>query len=385
MGFFSKKLNGNGDPVKLILSPDVYYFPGNISFVSFTTSLVKARDADTYLLRRMNTNEYPNLCITRDFKTYKKITNLEPHKKYNWLTSEPLQWKSYDGHTSDGIMYKPEDFNPNKKYPVIFLIYERWSYGLNKYLNFELSQAALNVPFFVSNGYIVVCPDIYYKIGNTAESAYNYVVSAVEAVSKLPYVDSKSIGLQGHSYGAFETNYLITRTNLFAAAASAAGVTDYVSNVATFKMQCNDAHDYAKYNQDRLGVTLWEDRETYIKNSAVFYADKVTTPLLIMHSVNDYVVPWPQSIEYFTSLRYLNKMVWMLHYDNGSHTLSDPVDQLDYTTRMMQFFNHYLKKQPAPKWMTQGRPAKLKQIDDRFELDPDGSCGKNCVICNKVK
>ncbi len=102
-----------------------------------------------------------------------------------------------------------------------------------------------------------------------------------------------------------------------------------------------------------------------------------------MHNQKDGQVPYPQGIEYFTALRFLNKKAWLLQYDNSGHQLFSEQDATDYTIRMTQFFDHYLKNKPAPKWMTQGRPASLKQVDDRFELDPEGSCGDDCPVCNK--
>jgi len=376
-GFFRKKLNEPGDPVQLIMSPEAFYFSAQFPFVSFPKFLQKAKQADVYLLKRMNAAAYPNLQVTKDFKEFKAISALAPQKKYNWLTSELIHWETFDGRPGTGILYKPENFDPKKKYPLIFSIYERLSDGLNKFIEPELSSGALNIPFFVSQGYLVFCPDIYYTVGEPGESAYNYVISAAEMMSRKEWVNKEKIGIQGHSFGGYEVNYLVTRTKLFAAAASAAGPSDLVSDCGTLKINMLDGHVFSEQAQPRLGESLWENRASYIKNSPVFGADKVTSPLLIMHNKQDYGVSWSQGVEFFTGLRRLGKRVWMLQYDNGGHVLYDDKDKLDYSMRLGQFFDHYLKDIPAPKWMTVGIPASMKEVDTGFELDASGEIQYN--------
>jgi dipeptidyl aminopeptidase/acylaminoacyl peptidase len=368
-GFFRKKLDEPGDPVQLIMSPEVFYFSAQFSFVSFPRFLQKAKQASIYLLKRMNATEYPNLQITKDFREFKAISALSPQKKYNWLTSELIHWTTFDGRPGTGILYKPENFDPRKKYPLIFSIYERLSDGLNKFIEPELSIGPLNISFFVSQGYLVFCPDIYYTVGEPGESAYNYVVSAAEMLSQREWVNKEKIGIHGHSFGGYEVNYLVTRTKLFAAAASAAGPSDFVSDCGTLKLDMLDGHSFSEQAQPRLGANLWENQAAYIKNSPVFGADKVTSPLLIMHNKQDYAVSWSQGVEFFTGLRRLGKRVWMLQYDNGGHVLYDDKDKLDYSMRLHQFFDHYLREIFAPKWMTVGIPAFRKEVDTGFELD----------------
>ncbi len=206
---------------------------------------------------------------------------------------------------------------------------------------------------FVSNGYLVFRPDIHPEIGRIGESAYNSVISAAEYLRKMPWVNADKIGIQGHSYGGFEVNYLIGRTNLFAAAASSAGTSDFISLATNFQSYTHSAHNTVCTNQWRMDNSIWTNRSPYLDNSPLFLADNVTSPLLIMHNTVDPAVPWSQSFEYFTALRYLKKKVWMLQYDNSGHTLNDERDKYDYTIRLHQFFDHYLKGKPAPEWMTQ--------------------------------
>ncbi len=136
-------------------------------------------------------------------------------KAYNWVTASLLNWLTYNGEATSGILYKPENFDSTKKYPVIFLIYERVSNGLNKFILPELCTGSINIPYFASRGYLVFCPDIHYKLGETGNSIYNYVVSGAEMLSKLRWVAGTKMGIQGHSFGGYEVNYLITKTSIF--------------------------------------------------------------------------------------------------------------------------------------------------------------------------
>jgi dipeptidyl aminopeptidase/acylaminoacyl peptidase len=378
-GFYKIKIGSRKSPVKLSMSPDVFYFPESKDGLRSFSFILKAKWADIYLLKRMNVSEYPNLQLTTDFISLKALTQQNPQKKFNWLTSELVKWKTFKGKDAEGILYKPENFNSQKKYPVILYFYERMSGSLNEYLKPELSAGPLDIPFFVSQGYLVFCPDIYYTVGDPGESAYDYVVSAAKMLSTKSWVDGKHMGIQGHSWGGYEVNYLVTRTNLFAAAASAAGNSDFISRYGSINRTYNDSHQFIERGQNRMGVTLWQDPSRYIRNSPIFRANKVSTPLLIMHNSKDDAVPWSQGVEFFTGLRRLNKKVWMLQYDNGNHVIRNHEESLDYTTRILQFFDHYLKEAPAPRWMMKELPAN----ETGYALDPSGSCSKDCKVCKK--
>ncbi len=230
---------------------------------------------------------------------------------------------------------------------MIFFYYEKYSDALNDFIHPALSNGVMNIPWFVSNGYLVFVPDIYFSDGHPGRSALNSVVSAAQFLSRMPFVDSKHMGLQGHSFGGFETNYIVSRTTIFAAAAPSAGVSDLFSDYG---------HDYGYYEggQGRIGASLWERPDLYIENSSLFRADKVTTPILIMHNRRDGIVHFDQGLEWFNALSRLGKKVWMLSYDKEGHTIRDEKNELDYSVRLGQFFDHYLKGKPAPLWMTKG-------------------------------
>lgn len=351
-GFFKKDMRKTGDPEKLSLSPHLYYAHKrfNAQFL-YSGEIRKAKNAGVYLLECMSSHEFPNLCVTKDFKNFTVLSDLHPEKKYNWLTSELISWKKDDGTVLQGILYKPENFDLNKKYPLLFYFYEKLSQRLNQYFNPDLSDGSINIPIYVSNGYLVFTPDINYGVGAPGEDVCGAVLSAARYLSGLPYVDSAKMGLQGHSFGGYEVNYIISHSNRFAAAQESSGASDFISYYNGFYRE-SSAQFYFETGQGRIGATLWDKPELFIKNSPVFLADKVQTPLLIMHNKDDGEVPFQQGIEWFTALRRLGKKVWMLQYDKEYHVINQQKNKLDFSIRTKQFFDHYLKGAPAPGWMT---------------------------------
>jgi dipeptidyl aminopeptidase/acylaminoacyl peptidase len=368
-GFWRKKLGEPGAPIKQNMESCLYYNPTILVSGYNEQPPIKAKNAEVYVVRRETASEFPNWYLTTDFKTYRQLTNVHPEKEYNWLTSELVHYKLPDESMSQGILYKPENFDPSKKYPIIFYYYEEKSNELNIFLNPQLSPGFLNVPWYVSNGYLVFEPDIKKPIGHPGKSALNSVISAAEYLSRLPYVDSQRMGLQGHSYGGYETNYIITHTNLFAAAQESSGVCDFVSNYGAISTSGKSLIFKYEIGQYNIRATLSQRPDLFIENSPIFKANQVTTPLLMMHNVDDNAVPYEQAIEFFTALRRLQKPAWMLEYDGESHTIGDEKDQLDFTVRQQQFFDHYLKGKPAPIWMTEGIKATDKGLKSGLELD----------------
>lgn len=237
---------------------------------------------------------------------------------------------------------------------------------MNLFIHPALSEGRLNIPWFVSNGYLVFVPDIYYRIGYPGKSACNSVVSAALYLSRKPWVDGHRMGLQGHSFGGSETNYIVSHSHLFVAAAPASGesnvTTNYVHNGITW---------YYERRQGRMGATLWQRPDLYINNSPLFSADKVTAAVMIMHTKNDWVVPYSQGLQWYNALHRLGKKAWLLSYENASHSLRDPKDQLDYSIRLAQFFGYYLKGELPPKWMTQEGNSLDLNYSEKKHLDDD--------------
>jgi dipeptidyl aminopeptidase/acylaminoacyl peptidase len=394
-GFFKIGLNGVCNPEKLSLGPYLYYILKSQTDATLGMLPLKAKKANVWIVKRQTSNDAPNFYFTKDFKSFKNITNFQPQKKYNWLTTELIKWKMLDNRISHGILYKPEDFDPNKKYPIIFNYYERLSHKLYEYPHAGLVSNDINIPWFVSNGYLVFTPDIYYGISAktgkvVGEYAYNSIISAVSYLSNLPYIDTKKMAIQGHSFGGLETSYLVTHTNnVFAAAAESAGSTDPISaylslapTMGSFPEEINSKQDLIENAHELYGATPWERPDLYNKNSAVLSADKVTSPLLIVHNKRDDNIPWRQGLEMYLALRRLGKSVWMLQYEEGAHSVMWEKDCIDYTVRLTQFFDHYLKEKLAPKWMTRSNDDLLSSKESGMGIDKIGKCSSNCQVCN---
>ena len=351
-GFYTKKINEVAEPLVLTSGPYVFNNP------------VKAKNTEQYILQRGNISE-SELFTTGNLKDLTRLTDVaSQQKEYNWLTAELVKWKMFDGKMSEGLLFKPEDFDPKKKYPIIFYFYERDADGLYNYRSPAPSASTVNIPYFVSNGYLVFDPNIYYKNGEPGQSAYNSVVSAAKYLSKMPWVDSTRMALQGQSWGGYQTAYLITKTNIFRAAGAGAPVSNMTSAYGGIRWGSglNRQFQY-EHTQSRIGATLWQRPDLYIKNSPLFAADKVNTPLLIMHNDADGSVPWYQGIEYFTALRRLGKKVWMLEYNGEDHNLLERRNRKDLSVRLGQFFDYWLKDTKPAKWIKDGLPATLKGID----------------------
>ncbi|HMO32229.1 MAG TPA: prolyl oligopeptidase family serine peptidase [Lacibacter sp.] len=293
------------------------------------------------------------------------LSQINPQQKsYNWFTVELHRWKMFDGKMSEGLLFKPENFDSTKKYPVIFYFYERNSDNRYNYRAPAPSASTVNIPYFVSNGYLVFDPNIYYKNGEPGESAYNSIVSAARYLSKMKWVDSTKMAIQGQSWGGYQVAYLITRTNLFAAAGAGAPVANMFSAYGGIRWGTGISRQFQyEKSQSRIGYTPWQRPDLYTKNSPLFKADKVRTPLLLMHNDKDGAVPWYQGIEYFTALRRLGQKVWMLQYNDEDHNLVERRNRKDLSVRLGQFFDHYLKGAPMPVWMKEGVPAVNKGID----------------------
>ncbi|HJT75265.1 MAG TPA: prolyl oligopeptidase family serine peptidase, partial [Chitinophaga sp.] len=323
-----------------VMDTFLYYIP---RFPLDQYKPVKARDTTVYLVQRMNAGSAPNLFITTDFISFKPITNFQPQHPYNWLTVEL---------TKEGLLYKPENFDSTKHYPVIFHYYEKSSDGLYRYLLPQPGAGSLNIPWYVSNGYIVFIPDIITEKGYPGPSAAKAVIKAAKYLSGFPWVDTAHMGLQGHSFGGYVTNYLVTSTNLFKAAQSSAGPSDFFSGYGSIRKQTGTGMQ-ALYErgQNNMGVPPWENPELYVENSPVLHAHKINTPLLLMHNENDNAVPVAQSIEFFTALRRLQKPVWLIQYKDEGHLLFSDANKLDFDIRQQAFFDHYLKNKPLPEWM----------------------------------
>lgn len=351
-GFFKLTFGKNYDPEKLFMGPFVFEVPDNEPNVNGFMPL-KALGAKGYLIKRMRVDQSPNYFWTTDFKNFTTLSSIYPEKKYYWLMSELHTYNKLKNNK--GILYKPENFDSSKKYPVIITYYQLMSDRLNTYLEPGYSTSRINIPMFVCKDYLVFCPDIKYRKGYTGESALECVTDAANYLQNISYIDKQKIGIAGHSFGGFETNYIITHTNIFKAAYSGAGVSDLLSYYGGLR-DGNIRHSIVENGQYRIASSLWENKDLYIMNSPIFLADKVTTPILFMHGSKDEAVPFGQVVEFFAALKRFNKAAWLLEYIQAGHFLSTYDDQSDFNIRLQQFFDYNLKDSICPRWMLDKQP-----------------------------
>jgi dipeptidyl aminopeptidase/acylaminoacyl peptidase len=344
-GFYRVGLDG-GEPKLLIMGARNYGPP------------VKARKGDTLMLTVSTFYDFPDLYTADpDFREVRRVTNANPQKAdLVWGKAQLVHYKNADGVKLSGVLIKPENFDPNRKYPLLVYIYERLSNNLHRFVNPQ-PGTSINPTFYASNGYLVLMPDIVYTVGYPGQSAVKCVLPAVQAVVDTGCVDEKAIGIQGHSWGGYQTAFLVTQTTRFKAAAAGAPVANMTSAYGGIRWESGLPRQFQyEKTQSRIGGTLWEAPTRYLDNSPLFQADRVKTPLLMLHNDNDGAVPWYQGIEYYLALRRLGKEVYLFNYRGEPHGLRRRVNQADYTVRMQQFFDHHLKGAAKPDWMVKGMP-----------------------------
>ena len=356
-----KKKNSMG---KLVEGPYTYK---NLAY----SKPAKGRKA-AYIYARGNFEDGNNAYITYDnFKTQKQITDVNPQQKdYNWGTVELVNWQTEDDIFCEGLLFKPEDFDSTKKYPVMIYFYEKYSESLYSPRTPAPSRSTVNIPLFVSNGYVVFIPDIYYKDGHPGQSAMRSIMPGVKMLEETyPWIDGENMAIQGQSWGGYQVAYMITQTGKFKAAGAGAPVSNMTSAYGGIRWGSGITRQVQyEQGQSRIGKDLWSGYDLYIENSPIFFVPKVTTPVLIMHNDKDGAVPWYQGIEFFTALRRCGKIAWLLQYNDEEHNLVERKNAKDLSIRLSQFFDHYLKGAPMPKWMKYGRPATEKGFDLGYEL-----------------
>jgi dipeptidyl aminopeptidase/acylaminoacyl peptidase len=339
----------------------------NVRFVT------RALDADVILLSESRFDEYPDLHVTgAAFSPSHKVTDgaaqMDP---FLWGTAESLTYQNADGVTLPATLYKPANFDPAKKYPMIVYIYERLSQVVHTFYA-PTPNTVINPSVYTSNGYLVLMPDIAYTVGYPGESAMKCVLPAVDAIVDRGYVDENALGLEGHSWGGYQTAYIITRSNRFRAAEAGAVVGNMTSAYSGIRWGSGTIRQYQyEREQSRIGHSLQDAPLLYVENSPVFGAARVQTPLLMLHNDQDDTVPWYQGIEFFLALRRQGKEVYFLNYNSEFHGLRRRADQKDFAKRMSQFFDHFLKGTPTPAWMEHGIPfAEREEEALRFRDTP---------------
>jgi len=331
----------------------------------------KAVQEDKIIFTQQSFLEFPDLRIANlKFKSPIKLSNANPQQgEYNWGTIELIDWISLDGKKLRGMLVKPENFDPKKKYPLLVNFYEKSSNRIHRHRHPKAERSSLNYSFYTSRGYVIFNPDVEYRVGYPGESAYNCVIPGVTSLIEKGFVDKDNIGVQGHSWGGYQIAYLVTKTDIFKAAESGAPVPNMISAYGGIRWWTGLSRQFQyEHTQSRIGGTPWEYPSRYIENSPIFNIDKINTPLLIMHNDADGHVPWYQGIEFFVSLRRLGKPSWFLNYNGEPHWPLKFQNRKDFNIRMAQFFDHYLKGAGKPSWMERGVPPIEKGIRQGYEL-----------------
>jgi dipeptidyl aminopeptidase/acylaminoacyl peptidase len=358
-GFYVGVLDGNSIPTRLLLTAHAY------------SGFLKAKNANNILIRRSTFQEYSDVYLgDLSFKNLRKASYLNPQQaNVKWGSVELISYLANDGVPLQGLLFKPENFDASKKYPMITYFYERNSDGLHNYRAPAPSASTINIPYFVSNDYLVFVPDIKYDMGLPGPSAYNCIIPGIQSVIAKGGVDVSNLAIQGQSWGGYQVAYLMTKTNMFKAAGAGAPVVNMTSAYGGIRWGTGMSRMFQyEQTQSRIGGTLWEKPLYYLENSPLFFLDRVTTPVLIMHNDADGSVPWYQGIEMFMALKRLDKPAWLLQYNGEDHNLVQRKNRKDLSIRLGQFFDYYLKGAPVPKWMIEGLPAVEKGKTLKYEL-----------------
>jgi dipeptidyl aminopeptidase/acylaminoacyl peptidase len=321
------------------------------------SSLQKAKYADVFAFSEQKVDDSPDIFIAgTELAEPRQVTKTNVQQdQFAWTPkSELINYESGRGAKLQGALYYPANYKPGEKYPMIVYIYEKRSQNLHNYTS-PSERRPYNAAVFTSLGYFFYQPDIVYRAQNPGLSAIECVTPAVEAVLAKGEVNPDQVGLVGHSWGAYQTAFIVSRSNLFAAGVAGAPLTNMMS--MSTNIYWNSGGTNARIfheSQGRMDKPFWQDVETYIANSPIFGMDTLETPLLIAFGDKDGAVDWHQGIEMYNAARLAKKQLVMLVYDGENHSLAKKPNQVDYHWRVREWFGHYVKGEPAPKWMTEG-------------------------------
>lgn len=348
---------------------------GNIKTLTrgdYNYSVTAFSDNRQYCLwTRQNTETYPDLWVSKaDFTEPRRVTDVNPRQHdYIWPKVKMVEWKTLDGKDNRGLLYLPEDYTEEKEYPVLVQFYETHTEEKNNYSLPMLSNAMANVAYMVSNGYVVFMPDVHFQVGQPGVSTYNTVVSGTNWLIDQGIAHRGRIALQGHSWSGYQATYLVTKTDLFCCAQIGAPITDMVTGYLGIR-NGSGLPRYFMYEetQSRMGSTLWQAKEAYKAMSPLINADSIHTPLLIFHNDNDEAVAYEQGRALYLAMRRLQRPAWMVNYKGEGHFVLKPAAQRDWTIRMRQFFDYYLKQTKMPRWMAEGIQLKDRGYDQKYDL-----------------
>lgn len=333
---------------------------GRMSELVFSANMYggvqKARNADRVLFTRQSWTEFPDLQVAAtDFAQPSRITDANPQQaEYAWGRRILFDYTNRDGVRLQGTLAIPESWQPGQRLPMLVNFYEKYSQNLHLYPMPRYSSGP-QFAGYVSDGYLVMQPDVHFRGGSSHSDMLECVEAAVAKVVELGYADPERVGLHGHSYSGGGASYIATRSNAFAAIVAGAAPINLVNEFnILFRGSGQNNHAYDIYGQGRYGSNPYDDFDMYWEQSPISGVRTMDTPLLYMHGDNDQIVEYNQGMEFYNALRFNGKPVIFLSYPGEGHSLSKLENNLDYQTRMAQFYGHYLKGEPAPDWMTAG-------------------------------
>ena len=321
---------------------------------------IKADNADVLVYTRETFREFPNLRVSDlTLADSRQVSDANPQQAdYLWGDVELVHWQSETGIDHDGLLFTPEDMDRDKPHPMIVYFYERDSDGLHRHRAPMAHRSVIIPSFYTSRGYVVFVPDVHYREGYPGDSAMESIMPKTRALADEPWIDADRVGIQGHSWAGYQIAYMVSHTDFFRAAAGGAPVSNMISAYGGIRWRTGMSRMFQyERTQSRLGKTLWQAPELYIHNSPIFRADHINTPLLMMHNDKDGAVPWEQGIELFTALRRLQRPAWLINYNDEPHWPTTFANRRDWQIRLQQFLDHYLKDEPAPRWLSHGVPA----------------------------
>lgn len=324
------------------------------------SGLGKAEKAEVFTYTKEKFNEPTQVYLTdASLANGKKVTKNAPDAgKFAWSSGVQLvDYVTAKGDSLQAALFLPAGYVEGKKYPTVIYYYEKLSQTLHNWSNPGYSGTGWNPSLYTSNGYAVLIPDIVYKMDDPGMSAVWAVLPAVDAAIKTGVIDEANMGIHGHSWGGYQTSFLITQTDRFKAAAAGAPLTNMISMYDLIYWNSGGGNmSIFEASQGRFTGGPWENWEAYERNSPIYHVKNVKTPLLLLHNDKDGAVDFTQGVEYYNALRRLKKPVIMVQYLGENHGLGKTENRKDYAVRMMEFFDHHLKGQPAPDWMTKGVP-----------------------------
>lgn len=332
--------------------------------------LTKARDTNSFLYVKQDFHLSPELYASDNFTNDKKVTGTNPQQdNYYWGKSRLISFTNTKGKKMQGALFYPANYEPGKQYPMIVYIYELLSNTVHAYTNPSV-RSAYNTTNFTTNGYFVFRPDIVYETNEPGTSAVNCVVPAVKEVLKTGMIDKDKIGLMGHSWGAYQTSFIITQTDIFKAACAGAPLTDLISmSMSIYWNSGTPDQKIFETSQGRFDGPWYERTDAHIRNSPMFNASKIKAPLLVAFGDKDGAVDWHQGIEMYGTMRRMEKPHVMLVYADENHGLAKKENQIDYQKKQREWFDHYLLGKPAEKWISNG-VSYLDKMKEREKLTP---------------